>query len=389
MTELRDVRFQQALEAAPDAHMAPDVRTRLAIQNMAAAAVKPQPAASAPVPAAWWHRLLGSGSNRLPWNAAFATVLLAGFVTLLWHDKPVPDAQLDEAPAPRASSEARPAAQVPQPVPSPAPNPAPVPMPAPARDSRAEPPPPSPTSPQRQAGATRTPSAEEARSPGQRQQPAGGANETRKQAQVRERETSPPVADQADANPGAAASQPPVAFPQSMSQAPAAAPAPAPAPAPAISAAPKAAAEQSARADAAPAPTLRAAPGLAAGGAFSRAAPAASPDSPAIEGWDALRIAQDNRTWRVARAQATALAAQVRRLAPTTGGGDPLPGTVSQRIEFMQGDEPLAVLELGEEPWVRWTLLRPGFAGRWTAQADRGQLMSLQLALQRLGLPPR
>jgi hypothetical protein len=134
---------------------------------------------------------------------------------------------------------------------------------------------------------------------------------------------------------------------------------------------------------------MRAAPGLAAGSAFSRAAPASLPDSPAIEGWDTLRVTQGGQTWRVPRAQVTALAAQARRLAPTTGSGDALPGSVSQRIEFAQGDEVLAVLELGEERWVRWTLLRPAFAGRWTAQADRGQLMALQLELQRLGLPAR
>ncbi|HSV52147.1 MAG TPA: hypothetical protein VLJ57_08535, partial [Burkholderiaceae bacterium] len=111
-------------------------------------------------------------------------------------------------------------------------------------------------------------------------------------------------------------------------------------------------------------------------------------DSPALEGWNGLRITQGGETRRLARADASALAAQVRRLAPTAGG-ESLAGAVSLRIEFAQGDELLAVLELGEEPWVRWTLLRPGFAGRWAGQADRGQLQALQLELRRLGVAPR
>jgi hypothetical protein len=114
----------------------------------------------------------------------------------------------------------------------------------------------------------------------------------------------------------------------------------------------------------------------------------AAADSPALEGWDGLRVTQGGQTWRLARTEAGALDAQVRRLAPTTGG-DALPGAVSLRIELAQGDAVLAVLELGDAPWVRWTLLRPAFAGSWVGQADRGQLQSLQLELRRLGIGQR
>lgn len=114
----------------------------------------------------------------------------------------------------------------------------------------------------------------------------------------------------------------------------------------------------------------------------------ATPESPALQGWTELRITQGGQTRRLARADANALAAQVRRLAPTSGDGA-LPGAVSLRIAFAQEDEVLAELALGEEPWVRWTLLRAGFAGQWTAQADPGQWQTLQIELRRLGVPAR
>jgi hypothetical protein len=290
MTSLRDPRLEKALEVAPDAHLRPDARTRQAIIQAASAAVQGQPARK---PVAWWQPLWpAGGAGRMPWNAAFATVLLAGFVTLLWQGRPVPDARLDEAApsAQRTQQAAPPAAQ-------------PAEAPATASDAAAP------------AGTMPPPSV-----------PTAPAQAVRKKVQ-------PPPAAAAD----------PVPVP---------------------------------------------APGLAAGNALGRAAPMATPDSPALQGWTELRITQGNQTWRLARADANALAAQVRRLAPTSGEGA-LPGAVSLRIAFAQGEDVLAELALGEEPWVRWTLLRGGFAGQWTAQADPGQLQTLQIELRRLGVPAR
>ena len=100
---LRDARLARALEHAPDTLQPaqPAAAMRDAILRAAHAAVEtPQTHPVAPPGRGWragvagvWGRLMGTG--RMPWNAALATVLLAGFITLLWRDEPVPLAQTD------------------------------------------------------------------------------------------------------------------------------------------------------------------------------------------------------------------------------------------------------------------------------------------------------
>ena len=89
---LRDARLKKALDSAPDAAEVSAEWARVAIKNAALWSLqKPQP-----VP--WWRRWRGGRAGaRMPWNAAFATVLLAGFVTVFWHGHEVPDAQPDSA----------------------------------------------------------------------------------------------------------------------------------------------------------------------------------------------------------------------------------------------------------------------------------------------------
>ncbi|WP_431510486.1 hypothetical protein [Variovorax sp. DAIF25] len=130
--DLRDARLRRALEHAPDNEALPEARTREAILKMAHNLAAATPPAAATVPAAqpWWRRLFGGGEARarMPWNAAFATLLVVGFVTVLWRQEPVPDARLDgearvggavaEAPsapreAPAVVPEARPEAAAP------------------------------------------------------------------------------------------------------------------------------------------------------------------------------------------------------------------------------------------------------------------------------------
>lgn len=370
MTSLRDPRFEKALEAAPDAHLRPDARTRQAVLQAAAAAVQPQ---SVRQPVAWWRRWWSGpaegGAGRMPWNAAFATVLLAGFVTLLWQGQPVPDARLDDAPVDKAARQSTPQVQS-----------------APSGTPAAR-----PATPAKAAADSAAHAKPSERAP--RQEPAPAAVPAPAIAQERSSEAATgAVAQSAPPAPATREVQPPPPTTQpSMSTAAPAPPAPAPdqrADAAVAPAQPSARAQASAALPALSAPPRAAAPGLAAGGALGRAAPVAVPDSAALQGWTELRIAQGGQTLRIARADATALAAQVRRVAPTSGAGA-LPGTSSLRIAFAQGDEVLAELELGEPPWVRWTLLRAGFAGQWTAQADRGQLQTLQLELQRLGFTAR
>lgn len=130
--DLRDARLRRALAHAPDNAALPEARTREAILKMAhnLAAATPPAAVNAPAAQPWWRRLFGGGEarGRMPWNAAFATLLVVGFVTVLWRQEPVPDARLDgearvggavaEAPpapreAPVVVPEARPEAVVP------------------------------------------------------------------------------------------------------------------------------------------------------------------------------------------------------------------------------------------------------------------------------------
>jgi hypothetical protein len=112
--DLRDARLRRALEHAPDNEALPEARTREAIRKMAHNLAAATPPAAANVPAAqpWWRRLFGGGEARarMPWNAAFATLLVVGFVTVLWRQEPVPDARLDgEARVGGAVAEAPPA----------------------------------------------------------------------------------------------------------------------------------------------------------------------------------------------------------------------------------------------------------------------------------------
>jgi hypothetical protein len=82
-----------------------------------------------PARAPWWRRWWGEPGVRMPWNAAFATVLLAVLVGTLWHDREVPDAKPQAspaqapapAPAPAAPAQAAPPAAATATAPRPAP----------------------------------------------------------------------------------------------------------------------------------------------------------------------------------------------------------------------------------------------------------------------------
>ncbi|WP_241027084.1 hypothetical protein [Variovorax sp. RKNM96] len=144
--DLRDPALRRALDHAPDRDATPHPRTRDAILKMAhnlanTPASAPASAANNASAAPWWRRLFGGGDTRarMPWNAAFATVLVAGFVTVLWHREPIPDARLDgEAKVASAPAPAPAAAPTP-PVAESAPSPAIVAQQAPAAEAPAAP----------------------------------------------------------------------------------------------------------------------------------------------------------------------------------------------------------------------------------------------------------
>jgi hypothetical protein len=130
-TYLRDARLKLALDNAPDAHLQASPALRNAIKNIAASALQTGEVAtfssksglenavsgnlqqppqtvnekSSPITrlGAWAQSLWqGAGQQNKPWNAAFATLVLGSIITLIWFDKDVPDAALDERPAPAA-----------------------------------------------------------------------------------------------------------------------------------------------------------------------------------------------------------------------------------------------------------------------------------------------
>lgn len=114
MTDLRDARFQRALDEAPDADLRPDGRVRAHILEAARVAVTQDKPASHWKK--WWNF---TGSPSPVWNAAFASVALATVVTLLWHDREIPDAGVTSpgadkhAPAPAVAPPAVVAQQAP------------------------------------------------------------------------------------------------------------------------------------------------------------------------------------------------------------------------------------------------------------------------------------
>ncbi|MGR4869052.1 hypothetical protein ACIPRI_09330 [Variovorax sp. LARHSF232] len=187
---LHDEAMRKALAQAPDRAVLPDWRVRQAILDHAHDAVSASEellaASRERAPwwrPAWWRDKLGA-PRAMPWNAAFATVLLGVMVTVMWQREPVPGARLDEQPAaapptasveqqaPTVKEEARapeapaPRAPVPVEVPRSAPEPAPAPTPAPA--TVAPPPPPDVAAPP----AAPAPAASDALAPRERSAPA-------------------------------------------------------------------------------------------------------------------------------------------------------------------------------------------------------------------------
>lgn len=427
--DLRDPALRRALDHAPDSEATPDPRTRDAIRkmahNLAAASVSTAGSAAANSASAspWWRRLLGGGEprSRMPWNAAFATVLVATFVTVLWHREPIPDAQLD--------GEARVTAG------------APAPAQAPIQQPSAE------AAPQLDQAATAA--APEPAPPSLATQPAAPARDEAQRDNARSKEAANANAADAVRGPGAAqsyAKQAPRAASEGdkksvETQAAAAEPmqaAPAPAPAPAAAApSPLSAAEQStpmrderlerdvdserrraygAAAPAAPAasvippptfelqrsplPSPAAAPpaitarretqdsnASSAGGrpdaeasgalrqgaqrATSKIAkPSAGPSFAALDQWTSFDFARSGPAVRHTRGDIEGLAALVNTVARSAVSPDePLTVPVDMRLTFHRGDALIAVLEVAGDQ-VRWTPQPGGTATVGTPSAQ-------------------
>jgi len=409
--DLHDARLRRALDHAPDRDAVPAAHTREAIlkmaHNLAAASA---PAAGPAVQAApWWRRLFGGGSprSRMPWNAAFATVLVATFVTVLWHREPVPDARLDGeaqvagAPAPASAPPAQSAE-------APAVAAAPAPAAEPAATADMTPPAAQRSEAARDAKETlKQRETQETREASRRREAPAAASVQKDEARTMEKAAPAAPVVQAPAPvpapvaPAIASAPMPAAPPMAdvgQSPMPYAAAPPAPAVAPAAPAAPmqresaetvpSLAAQGGASANVA-GMQRRAAPVQAAPApsAAAKAAPRAATEAAvsggftALDRWTALDITRADATTRQARGDTEGLAALVNTVAraATVSGGE-WGAPVEARIELRRDGALLAVLEIAGDQ-VRWTPQPggPAFLGTPPAQA----LDALRTALSR------
>jgi hypothetical protein len=391
MSQWRDARLQRALQEAPDADMMPSARARQAILAQARDAVAPARAAP------WWKRFWQDmGSRQMPWNAAFATVVVATLVTVLWHDREVPDARTEtavtdrQAPAPAAAPAAVPAPDsVPAPTQAPAvaakppavvPAPAgPAPQAANRRDDllarkkqaadsvQATAPAEAPEAPAAAAAPPQTPAAPPAAEAKRERRAEAATGALRNdqggalsKAAPREAEPSRP-ADRAVAESAPAQALPPVQSP--------AAPPP---PAPAAAAAPQA---KSAGPMFAPQPPVGAAASAGLSSQFDAAA--------SVPATDTLLLAGEGRSAQLSASQATRLLELVNRLGREAQSSDPLREPVMLRIELRRQGQLIGLLELAGRQ-VRWTQWRAGERRTATAQPDDAQLQALRDEFRRL-----
>jgi hypothetical protein len=362
---LHDLLLQQVLDHAPDHALAPDAALRQSIRVLAHEAVAPSlPAGPVGAERPWWQRLLGIGGgagSRMPWNAAFATVLVGVLVTVMWQREPVPGV------APDAPMQERPAAPVPAAPPAPV-----TPAPKPAE---ASPPPPAPSVLDTALAESRavTESAKRALDERDRERErqarqaaadreatlaADKAVERAQQALAREEavrmKAEPPL-------------PPPVQWPPVM------APEPVAPASPSVNAAPPAAALR-----AAPQAPSRAA-GMAAPAPAPAPGPTPEPTFNALAQWTQLRITRNGADSHVLpRDEARELGGLVGSAALAGVGSQPLTGAVDWRIALERNGEVLGVLELAGGQ-VRWREkgVPPG-----TGQPGAGALSSLRQALE-------
>ena len=364
---LHDPLLQQVLDHAPDHALAPDAALRQSIRVLAHEAVAPSlPAGPVGAERPWWQRLLGIGGgagSRMPWNAAFATVLVGVLVTVMWQREPVPGAQLD---APQKERQAAPSAPVPAPAPAPKPKPAEAPPPPPLpsvldttlAESRAI-----------TEAANRALDERDRERERQARQAAADREATLAADKAVERAQQALAREEAARMKAEPPLPPPVQWPPVMTPEPVA-----PA-SPAVNAAPPSAALR-----AAPAPQ---APSRAAGMAAPAPAPAPSqapePTFNALAQWTQLRITRNGADSRVLpRAEARELGGLVGSAALAGVGSQPLVGAVDWRIALERDGEVLGVLELAGGQ-VRWREkgVPPG-----TGQPGAGALSSLRQALE-------
>ncbi|MEB0056364.1 hypothetical protein [Variovorax sp. LG9.2] len=414
--EFDDPVLRRALQNAPDAAVAPDWRIRRTIQQRAREAVEPRDEDISLAPMVpLWKRLLGiggeSGRSRMPWNAAFATVLVGVIVTALWQHEPVPEARLDSEAKSSAAPTAREAANTLPPEPidtTPMPGleprnaaPALPPVEAPQEPSTTSVPAPTPGTSTETAAATATPA------PPAISEPAPAVVAPPKvealpapapapaPVPVRAREPKAAAADLESSSKRAEAEQAPpraVLKLEPIPTAPAQSIAPTATPASAAKSRDSSAADQPAAGASPPAgaaaPGLPGTPGAAAAppARAVKAAPTSTvrteatdpPTFAALSQWTRLTIAQSGgETRSLSRAEGRELLPLIGSAAITAVGAQRFVGGAEWRLTFERDGKVLAVLELAREQ-VRW---REGTAPPATGAPSAGSLAALVRSL--------
>jgi hypothetical protein len=418
--EFDDPVLRRALQNAPDAAVTPDWRIRRTIQQRAREAVEPRDEDISLAPMVpLWKRLLGiggeSGRSRMPWNAAFATVLVGVIVTALWQHEPVPEARLDSEAKSSAAPTAREAANTLPPEPidtTPMPGleprnaaPALPPVEAPQEPSTTSVPAPTPGTSTETAAATATPA------PPAISEPAPAVVAPPKveaspalalapapapaPAPERAREPKAAAADLESSSKRAEAEQAPpraVLKLEPIPTAPAQSIAPTATPASAAKSRDSSAADQPAAGASPPAgaaaPGLPGTPGAAAAppARAVKAAPTSTvrteatdpPTFAALSQWTRLTIAQSGgETRSLSRAEGRELLPLIGSAAITAVGAQRFVGGAEWRLTFERDGKVLAVLELAREQ-VRW---REGTAPPATGAPSAGSLAALVRSL--------
>lgn len=335
MTDLRDARLAKALAHAPDADDVPLAATRGAIRKIAERPMNTWANRPKDQEVPWWKALwVQSGRRGGPWPAAFATVVLGGIITLLWHGRELPDEKPEESVAQ-------------------APSPASV----PATVSTAEKPPGKATD-VATAGASGTGMTPSPATAAKQSRPAQNPKDAQNAMNVQNSQVAAaPVAEPtapapAQAAPEAAAvanadkdlrDAAPATQREAVGgvQAPAVTPAPAAAPAPAPMAKALPQAELAGRS---------AATGAAAGtGALGRLA------SPSLREWTSADLTYGGRSTRLTRPQGQALVSRVQSLtaAGASGALDAAQGASLLRLQLLDANGVQATFELWANSY-RW-----------------------------------
>lgn len=353
MTELRDARFKRALEHAPDAALRPDLATRRAIKKIALrpAAMADAKRVTAPFGDSAWRRSVRrlvrwwthppAHSSPMPWNAALATVVLASLVTVLWYERPVPQAVPDDAPAQGGERSVADSAATASTAPSPLAS--------------------GPTSPAPPA-------------------PAAGAQMPR--SQDVNRPVPPTTREAVPSKPQAAAVTESLAKTDEVlgrvtaERAPA--PEPAAAVAPAATAAAKATALRSEAQQLEPDQDKRRAD----------AAASSVTQQPARQiraDWNDLSVQRSGSPLVLSSAQASRLVTLLQTVSLRATEARDLESSTATRLELSRRGERVATIELGDR-WLRWTPVGTDPRGTLTGRASVAQWEAIQDELERLGL---